>query len=197
MTNRRSCITAIPALTLVALVRQAAADDAPREPPGYRTGNYRAPVPHTLHGAQVLSTRQAHALWQSGSAIFIDVLPQPPRPDGLPPGTIWHPKPRFDIPGSIWLPDTGYGELAPVMEAYFRTNLTAATGGNAARPLVFYCLHHCWMSWNAARRAISLGYANVDWYPDGTDGWSAAGYPLQHNQPVPRPSVSEIGDRSS
>ncbi|MGH7153959.1 MAG: PQQ-dependent catabolism-associated CXXCW motif protein, partial [Acetobacteraceae bacterium] len=152
--------------------------------------NYRAPVPLTLHGAQVLSTPRAHALWQDRTAIFIDVLPRPPRPEGLPPGTIWHPKPRFDIPGSIWLPDTGYGKLAPVMEAYFQKGLTAATGSDPARALVFYCLHHCWMSWNAAKRALSLGYSQVDWYPGGTDDWSASGFPLEHRRPIPRPSLT-------
>ena len=50
--------------------------------------------------------------------MFVDVLPRPPRPPGLPPSTIWRPKPRLNIPGSIWLPDTGYGALAPVMESY-------------------------------------------------------------------------------
>ena len=39
------------------------------------------------------------------------------------------------------------------------------------------------MSWNAARRAIAMGYTSVAWYPDGTDGWSQAGQPLQPHEP--------------
>ena len=97
--------------------------------------------------------------------MFVDVLPQPPRPAGLPAGTIWQPKPRQDIPGSVWLPDTGYGELAPVMEDYFAADLPQATGGDQRDRLVFYCLAKCWMSWNAAKRALALGYTRVDWYP--------------------------------
>jgi PQQ-dependent catabolism-associated CXXCW motif protein len=41
----------------------------------------------------------------------------------------------------------------------------------------------CWMSWNAAKRAVALGYARVHWYPDGTDGWAAAGLPLAEARP--------------
>ena len=40
------------------------------------------------------------------------------------------------------------------------------------------------MSWNAAKRALAMGYANIAWYPAGTDGWSAAGLPLQKAAPA-------------
>ena len=43
------------------------------------------------------------------------------------------------------------------------------------------------MSWNAAKRALSLGYPRIAWYPDGTDGWIAAGLPVEPIKPVPRP----------
>ena len=172
------------ALTAGLLIAAAA---APPEPSGYRMGDYRAPVPATLRGATVIGTAQAHALWESRAAVFVDVLPQPPRPAGLPAGTIWHPKPRQDLPGSVWLPDTGYGALAPVMEGYFTSNLRQATKGERDRPVVFYCLAQCWMSWNAAKRALALGYTRVDWYPEGTDGWAGAGYPLELREPMPRP----------
>jgi hypothetical protein len=41
------------------------------------------------------------------------------------------------------------------------------------------------MSWNAARRAVAWGYANVAWYPDGTDGWAEEDLPLEDAQPAP------------
>jgi PQQ-dependent catabolism-associated CXXCW motif protein len=163
----------------------------PHEPPGYRMDDYRATTPATLAGARVLATDAAHALWAQGTAIFVDVLPRPPRPAGLPSSTIWRPKPRDDIPRSIWLPDTGYGALAPVMEDYFEHALGRATGGDRDRVLVFYCLKDCWMSWNAARRALALGYVHVAWYPDGTDGWAAQGLPLEPRTPEPRPGMTE------
>jgi len=162
----------------------AAAPSAPPEPSGYRDDEYRAPTPLTLQGAQVLTTDQAAVHWKAGSAVFIDVLPQPPRPSGLRPGTIWHPQPRRDIPGSVWLPDTGYGALAPATEHYFASGLRQATSGDQGRFVVFYCLAECWMSWNAAKRAIALGYRQVAWYPDGTDGWSNAGLPLEDREPL-------------
>jgi PQQ-dependent catabolism-associated CXXCW motif protein len=164
-----------------------AADDAAAEPEAYRLDDYRAPTPPTLRGAKVLSTQEAAAIWRAHDAAFVDVLPRPPRPKGLPAGTLWRDKPRFDIPGGIWLPDTGYGELAPVMLDYFVRGLEKVAGGDRSKLFVFYCQKNCWMSWNAAKRALSLGYVNVAWYRDGTDGWSTAGLPLQNADPEPRP----------
>lgn len=169
----------------------AASDGAPPEPAGFRMDDYRAPTPATLQGATVLTTEAAHAHWQSHDAVFIDVLPQVPRPAGLPASTIWQEKPRQDVPGSIWLPDTGYGALAPVMEQYFERGLALATDGKRDRMLVFYCLASCWMSWNAAKRALALGYTQVAWYADGTDGWAADHLPLEPRTPMPRPPASE------
>lgn len=158
--------------------------DTPSEPPGYRMSDYRGPTPATLAGARVVTTAEADELWKAGAA-FVDVLPHAPRPANLPPGTIWRDKPRLDIPGSSWLPDTGYGALAAVTERYLRDGLARITGGDQARWLVIYCLKDCWMSWNAAKRALTMGYKNVAWYPDGTDGWQASGLPLQEAKPVP------------
>jgi PQQ-dependent catabolism-associated CXXCW motif protein len=165
----------------------ARSETVPPEPENYRLEDYRAPTPATLRGAKVFNTSETEALWRSHAAAFIDVLPQAPRPKDLPAGTIWRDKPRRDIPGSLWLPDTGYGELAPVMRDYFSRGLDKAVAGDHSRMLVFYCLTNCWMSWNAAKRALSLGFANVVWYREGTDGWAAAGLPLQETTPEPRP----------
>jgi PQQ-dependent catabolism-associated CXXCW motif protein len=160
-------------------------DAVPPEPSGYRMQDYRGPTPATLAGARVVTTAQAEALWKSGAA-FIDVLPHAPRPANLPPGTLWREKQRLDIPGSIWLPDTGYGAIAPSIEAYFRAGLQRVTKGDPAKWLVVYCLADCWMSWNAAKRALTMGYPHVAWYPQGTDGWHASGLPLQEAQPAPQ-----------
>ena len=166
----------------------AAVDSAPAAPPqpqGYRTESYRAPVPGALDGAGLLDTPRAYLLWTTRSAAFIDVLPRPPRPANLPAETVWHDKERRDIPGSTWLPDTGYGVLPPERLDYLKRGLDKATGGDKSMPLVFYCLTDCWMSWNAGKRALALGYERVLWYPGGTDGWDAAGYPLEDRQPEP------------
>jgi rhodanese-related sulfurtransferase len=47
------------------------------------------------------------------------------------------------------------------------------------------------MSWNAAKRAMTLGYTHVAWYRDGTDGWTAHGFPTEARQPMPRPATTE------
>jgi PQQ-dependent catabolism-associated CXXCW motif protein len=174
------------ALIVIVATSVAAAAEVP-EPDGYRLENYRAPTPATLRGVKVIGTDEAETIWRNHSASFVDVLPRAPRPRNLPEGTLWHDKPRADIPGSIWLPDTGYGELAPSMAGYFSDGLEQATHGDHARILVFYCLADCWMSWNAAKRALSLGYSNVAWYREGTDGWIASGLPLEEAAPEPRP----------
>jgi PQQ-dependent catabolism-associated CXXCW motif protein len=174
------------AATLVftfALALPARAQENAPEPEGYRTDNYRAPVPATLSGARVLATGEAEAIWRAGAAVFIDVLPHAPKPQNLPAGTIWREKPRLNIPGSVWLPDTGYGTLAAATEDYLRHGLARASGGNSATLLVIYCLTDCWMSWNAAKRALSYGYRNVAWYPEGTDGWQRADLPVAESQP--------------
>src|SRR5262249_12928731 len=107
------------------------------------------------------------------------------RPGGLPPDTIWRDKPRHNIPGSIWLPDTGYGALAAATEDYLKKGLAQASGGDQTKQLVVYCQKDCWMSWNAAKRTLALGYRNVAWFPDGSDGWQDAGLPLADAQPLP------------
>jgi PQQ-dependent catabolism-associated CXXCW motif protein len=173
---------------ILAIALTAPADaqfDAP-EPDGYRTENYRAPVPATLAGAKVLATAEAEAIWRAKTGTFIDVLPHAPRPQNLPAGTVWREKPRLNIPGSIWLPDTGYGSLAAATEDYLRQGLDRASNGDKTTTLVFYCQEDCWMSWNAAKRALALGYRNVAWYPQGTDGWQRADLPVAESQPQPR-----------
>jgi PQQ-dependent catabolism-associated CXXCW motif protein len=162
-------------------------DAAPPEPEHYRNEDYRAPTPKTLRGARVIATAEAEALWKAGTAAFVDVMPHVPRPADLPAGTIWREKLRRNIPGSVWLADTGYGELAASTADYFNAGLERITGGDRTKVVVIYCQRDCWMSWNAAKRAVSLGYAAVAWYPDGTDGWQEAGLPLSEATPVARP----------
>jgi len=160
--------------------------EAPSEPEGYRLENYRARVPATLNGATVIDTARAYEIWRAGRALFVDALPHAPKPEGLPKDAVWRERPRYDIPGSIWLPDTGYGEIAEPTRRYFEYSLARATGGDKKKPLVFYCLADCWMSWNAAKRAMALGYGDVSWYPEGSDGWAEAGRPLEERRPEPR-----------
>jgi len=175
---------AVLALSIALGAGAHAADTSP-EPAGYRLDNYRAPTPKTLAGAPALTTAEAADLWRRKAAVFIDVLPQPPRPINLPADALWRPAPRESIPGAIWLPNVGFGEIAPETDAYFRRGLAAATENDRSRPVVLFCLRDCWMSWNAARRALSYGYGEIRWYADGTDGWKESGLALARVEPAP------------
>ncbi|MDZ5645919.1 PQQ-dependent catabolism-associated CXXCW motif protein [Nitrospirillum sp. BR 11828] len=150
------------------------------EPPGYRLDDYRAPVPATVTGGRVLTTDALRDLLarQGDRVILVDVVSAPRRPAGMAPDSPWMPLPHTDLPGSVWLPDVGRGALNPLLEKWFQQQLATLSGGDKSRPLVFYCLPECWMSWNATKRAASYGYTNVAWYPDGVDGWRVAGLPL-------------------
>lgn len=158
------------------------------QPPGYHGEPYRSPVPAELSGALVIDAEAAYALWHSGRVAFIDVLPRAPKPEGLPAGTIWRDKPRVSIPGAIWLPNVGYEALAPSTDQYFRAGVAQATAGDLAAPVVFFCLDECWMSWNAAKRAmVDYGLTRVFWFPGGTDEWEFQGYPTQAVLPAAPP----------
>jgi PQQ-dependent catabolism-associated CXXCW motif protein len=153
------------------------------EPHGYRMEDYRAPVPRSLRGARVVRTDEARSLWYAGKAVFLDVMPYTPKPANLPAGTIWRDKVRKDIPGSLWLVNVGYGALSPETRDYFRAALVKVSQGTKDKPLLFYCMTDCWMSWNAAKRAVEWGYSSVLWYPLGADGWEKAGLPLKESKP--------------
>jgi PQQ-dependent catabolism-associated CXXCW motif protein len=177
---RLACI----ALALALLTCAAQAGEPVAEPTDYRMSDFRAPVPASLAGARVVDTAAAHALMEAG-AVMIDVYPRAPKPPNLPANTVWREPAHESIEGGHWLPNVGYGKLAAEPEAYFRRHLERLSGGDKAKPLVFFCLENCWMSWNAAKRALEWGYSNVVWYPEGTDGWRAAGHPIARAEPAP------------
>ncbi len=154
------------------------------EPPGYRLGHYRDAVPATLRGATVIHTAALAQFVATRHPVLIDVLPAPTPPADARPGMPRMPLTHRDIPGSLWLPETGRGALAPAAEARFKARLARAAAGSLAAPLVFYCLSRCWMSWNAAKRAVGYGYSHVLWYPDGADGWEGAGFATAPATPV-------------
>ena len=174
---------------VLALMAAPALAEAPPEPQGYRGPPYSAPVPETLAGATVVDTEAAASLHRDGTAVFIDVMPRDVKPADLPKGTIWRDKPRDSIPGAIWLPNTGFQALSPDAEAYLRAGLDKATKGNKNQPIVIFCRADCWMSWNAAKRALDFGYKQVMWYPEGPEGWVTLpeNPPLQRVEPFQSP----------
>ena len=154
------------------------------EPAGYRTDDYDAPVPAGLAGAATVAGPEVAALLEAG-AVVVDVIPAHRAPATLPEGQAWLPPPHRGIAGALWLPDTGFGALASVTERYLLDHLERAAGGDRSRALVFYCRTDCWMSWNAARRALGAGWTNVHWYRDGIDDWELEGLPVAALEPAP------------
>jgi quinoprotein dehydrogenase-associated probable ABC transporter substrate-binding protein/PQQ-dependent catabolism-associated CXXCW motif protein len=162
------------------------------EPAGYRMKKYRAVVPATLAGATVLSTAALQRLIAERKPILIDVLSKQRKPKSRDRTQLWIEPKRENLPGSVWLPNVGLGELSPDLAEYFSTELMQLTEGDKSRPVVFYCDSNCWMSWNAAKRAmVELGYTQVYWYPDGVQGWKAAGQPTIVAKAVAMPEFVE------
>lgn len=145
---------------------------------GYRMERYRAPVPAFIPGGQVIGTTELRQAVQTGDMVLINVYP----PKGLGPDPLsgdWIISEHHEhIEGSTWLPDVGRGHIEVDATRYFQRHLRRLTKGDKNMALVFYCTADCWQSWNAARRAISWGYDNIFWYPEGIDGWLDAGFEL-------------------
>lgn len=161
----------------------ATAADVP-EPEGYRLEEYDAPVPQTITGGTVVDATETKHLRDTEDALVIDVIPEHRKPDFLPENQIWIPPSHRGIPGSIWLPDIGYGVLSDITEAYFKNNLQKHTTSRE-HPIIFYCRLDCWMSWNAAKRALTFGYKNVYWFSEGIDGWTFEDFDLEKLTPEP------------
>ncbi len=182
-----SGLAALCAAAFVAAAPAAAAAaaqaSAAREPAGYWLGDADAPMPATLHGGRVIHAKQLAALLARGGVVVIDVSAAAPRPAGLAPGAPWLPLPHSAVPGALWLPGAGAGVLTPQQDEFFRGRLAQAAGNNTEVPMVLYCHHRCWLSWNAAKRAIGYGYRRVYWFPDGIEGWTAAGLPTVTAEP--------------
>jgi PQQ-dependent catabolism-associated CXXCW motif protein len=146
------------------------------EPADFWTGPINGPVPLTLSGGSVVHTQELSALLKKGGLILVDVSNRPRRPENLAPGAPWLPTPHRVIPGTLWIPGAGVGAIEPEIDSYFRDRLAQLTGNDPDRPIVIYCHERCWLSWNGAKRAVRYGYRAVHWFPEGIEGWRAAGF---------------------
>ncbi|MFT3689821.1 rhodanese-like domain-containing protein [Paenirhodobacter sp.] len=153
---------------------------------GYRIAEYRAPVPTEVPGARTVGPDGLEPLLSAG-AVLVDVYPLKTHEISAD-GHFIAPPAHETIPGAIWLPLVGPGRIDARAEAYLEDVLARESGGDLSRPVVVFCLTDCWMSWNASQRIAKLGYSNVHWYPEGTDGWSQTGRPLVRAVPYPLPS---------
>src|SRR3546814_9828434 len=81
---------------------------------------------------------------------------------------IWRDPQRETIKGAVWLANMGYGRLSEAEETAFKEELQRRAG-SLDRPIVVFCEPDCWMSWNAAKRALSYGFRNIIWFPDRSE----------------------------
>ena len=142
---------------------------------GLRGAPYTAPTPTTIPGASVMGTRSLQLiLGDAGSNrhILVDVASG----EG-----------HMTLPGAIWIPGVGRGtNFVDPVQAGFADLIGRLTGGDKSRPLVFFCVSaQCWLSYNAALRAVAAGYSRVHWYRGGIEAWRAAGLPLVAIEPPP------------
>lgn len=150
---------------------------------GLRINHYTEATPKSVPGAQTINVDQAHQLWQQ-EALFVDVLSitvgRYDELDGFWPEDT---PVRESIPNSIWLPNVGFGRPDQDMQDYLMSNVSDRA--QAGDPIVVFCIDSCWMGWNATQHLANAGYSNVHWFPQGTDHWGQAGYPLAVVEPIP------------
>jgi PQQ-dependent catabolism-associated CXXCW motif protein len=178
VSKRRWIGIIVGVLMSTAISRADPAAAAVPEPEGYWTGPIGGAVPATIRGGTVIgSAQELQALLKNGKVVLIDASNLPQKPDKLAPNSPWLPAPHAAIPDTLWIPGSGMGEIAPEIDTLYRDRLAAATANDLDTPVVLYCHERCWLSYNAARRAIGYGYRRVFWYPDGIQGWRAASLP--------------------
>ena len=128
-------------------------------------GEMHGPTPASIPGGQVITTKGLVELLRGGQVpvLTLDILGGPEM-----------------IQGAVYaVPAAQAGTFNDQTQQQFGQFLQQTTGGNKQYPIVMYCLSpECWMSYNAALRAINLGYTNVLWYRGGIEAWKKAGLPV-------------------
>ncbi|WP_321342195.1 quinoprotein dehydrogenase-associated putative ABC transporter substrate-binding protein [Breoghania sp.] len=152
------------------------------EPDGYRVEDYRAPVPAKLTGARTVDAEGLLGLMKAEDVALIDVFPAARKPEGRGDDQLWREPKRATIKGAHWLANMGFGKLHADEDAAFKAELLRLSE-DGKRTLAFFCEPECWMSWNAAKRAISYGFDKVVWFPGGVSEWNEAGELLEEMRP--------------
>lgn len=133
------------------------------------TGAMHGPTPSSIPGGQLITTKGVAELVQGRNVPFLllDILGGPEK-----------------LPGAIAaVPAHQAGSFNDRTQSEFGGFLQQATKGNKQMPIVLYCQStQCWMSYNAALRAINMGYTNVLWYRGGIEAWKTAGFKAQPSQ---------------
>lgn len=132
-------------------------------------GPMNSPTPTRIPGGLVITTEALSMLLEQrgGGVLLFDVLGGP-----------------MGLPGAqIALPAAQPGSFNDRTQQEFGQYLGQVTRGDRGVPMVFYCQNpRCWMAYNAALRAINMGYTQVLWYRGGIDAWQMARLPTFSKQ---------------
>jgi PQQ-dependent catabolism-associated CXXCW motif protein len=135
-----------------------------------RTVGYHGPTPRQIPGGKVITTGELQKLMEQ--------VPRPYVIDVLGGGV------HRTIAGAFWMLGSGPGDMSKDEEERFAKAIAAFAGGDKGRGMVFFCVdNECWLSYNAALRAITLGYTNVMWYRGGIAAWREAGNLMAQSDP--------------
>ena len=126
--------------------------------------NVGSPTPMTIPGGHLITTAEVRQT-QGMQVLVVDVLQAPPHPT---------------VPGARLWPGAGDpGTFTDTIQQNLWKALSEATQSNPAYPIVFLCAgSRCWESYNAALRAVNMGFKTVLWYRGGLASWQAAGLPM-------------------
>ena len=130
-----------------------------------RAGKLHAHTPRFHALASTITTKELHEqIIGAQPPVLIDVLGG---------------KRHRSVPGAVWLKGAGLDDTREDdVDARLDAKLDELTGGDKSRGVVIFCLSaECWLSYNAAMRAVRLGYENVHWYRGGVNAWKKAKLP--------------------
>ncbi len=136
----------------------------------FRTADYHAPTPREIPGGRVVGTVElSQMLEKQPRPWLIDVLG----------GNV-----HRTVNGAFWMAGAGAGDMTQDEEKRFLAAIAGFAAGDKNRAMVFLCVDsQCWLSYNAALRAIGAGYTNVMWYRGGVAAWRQAGLTMTFTDP--------------
>lgn len=152
-------------------------------------GPMHAPTPSSIPGGRLVTTRE-----------IVEMVRRTRGDRNIAPRS-------FDIlggnerlPGALYAAPAGQaGSFDDNNQREFGQFLQGVMQGRKDLPMIFYCASsQCWLSYNAALRAINLGYTNVLWYRGGLEAWKQARLPIDtppQNPGGPNPNGQGPGNQ--
>ena len=164
--RRGVVLTASALFALVALAQDAGFSEELKDYvvsatkyPRSRNAGYGNATPTEIPGAKVVTTKELMSMLDSENK----------------PAVVAAYAAQKTVDGGMVMNGAGEERLLGLDKDKFAKALAGLTGGDKARPVVFYCHgSKCWLSYNATLHAVELGYTNVYWYRGGRDAWKEA-----------------------